>query len=160
VHVERNIGARSCNHCCSGRAIRWKISNECSSAVFIVLVENKWMNVHRNTTVFSNCWRKQLYVSALFWVSTWWRPTKKRAETCSCFLQQFEYTVVLRRTFIHLISSSIIPRTLRLSLDLLCFGTSFIVWQSKPTTTFRKLNLFPPSVEQMGAHLPIWVRRK
>jgi hypothetical protein len=38
-------------------------------------------------------------------VSTWWWPTQKRAETCSCFLQQFENTVVLRRTFIHLIST-------------------------------------------------------
>jgi hypothetical protein len=38
-------------------------------------------------------------------VSTWWWPTQKRAETCS-FLQQFENTVVLRRTFIHLISTS------------------------------------------------------
>jgi hypothetical protein len=27
----------------------------------------------------------------------------ERAETCSCFLQQFENTVVLRRTIIHLI---------------------------------------------------------
>jgi hypothetical protein len=29
----------------------------------------------------------------------------ERAGTCSCFLQQFENTVVLRRTFIHLIST-------------------------------------------------------
>jgi hypothetical protein len=33
-------------------------------------------------------------------------PPQKRAETCICFLQQFENTVVLRRTFIHLISTS------------------------------------------------------
>jgi hypothetical protein len=39
-------------------------------------------------------------------VSTWWWTTQKKAKTCSCFLQQFENTVVLRRTFIHLISSS------------------------------------------------------
>jgi hypothetical protein len=38
-------------------------------------------------------------------VSTWWWPTQKTAETCSS-LQQFENTVVLRRTFIHLISTS------------------------------------------------------
>jgi hypothetical protein len=31
---------------------------------------------------------------------------QERAETCSCFLQQFENAVVLRRTFIHLISTS------------------------------------------------------
>jgi hypothetical protein len=31
------------------------------------------------------------------------QPTQKRAETCSCFLQQFENTIVLRRTFVHLI---------------------------------------------------------
>jgi hypothetical protein len=41
--------------------------------------------------------------------STWLWPTQKRAETCSCFLQQFENTVVLRRTFIHLISASNLP---------------------------------------------------
>jgi hypothetical protein len=40
-------------------------------------------------------------------VSTWWWPIQKRAETCSCFLQQFENTVVLRRTFVHLISTII-----------------------------------------------------
>jgi hypothetical protein len=34
-------------------------------------------------------------------------PTQKRAETCSCFLQQIENTVVLRRKFILLISTSI-----------------------------------------------------
>jgi hypothetical protein len=33
-----------------------------------VLVEIKWINVLRNTTVFSICWRKQLHVSAHFWV--------------------------------------------------------------------------------------------
>jgi hypothetical protein len=38
-------------------------------------------------------------------VSTWWWSTQKRPETCSWFLQQFENTVVLRRTFIHLIST-------------------------------------------------------
>jgi hypothetical protein len=57
-----------------------------------LLVEIKWKNVGHNTTVFSNCWRKQLHVSA---------------EKCSCFLQQFENTVVLRRIFIHLNSTSI-----------------------------------------------------
>jgi hypothetical protein len=31
----------------------------------------------------------------------------EKAKTCSCFLQQFENTGVLRRTFIHLISTSI-----------------------------------------------------
>jgi hypothetical protein len=118
-----------------------------------ILVEIKCINVHRNTTVFSNCWRKLLHVSALFcvgdhqvetrisetthilqcghqdwgnkisfphsWcphcsmrvfsdilVSTWWLSTQERAETCSCFLQQFENTVVLQWTFIHLISTS------------------------------------------------------
>jgi hypothetical protein len=40
-------------------------------------------------------------------VSTWWWSTQKRAETCSCFLQQLENTVVLRRTFIHLISTGV-----------------------------------------------------
>jgi hypothetical protein len=35
---------------------------------YAVLAEIKWINVHRNTTVFSICWRKQLHVSALFWV--------------------------------------------------------------------------------------------
>jgi lysophospholipid acyltransferase (LPLAT)-like uncharacterized protein len=30
---------------------------------------NKCINVRRNTTVFSNCWRNQLHVSAFFWVS-------------------------------------------------------------------------------------------
>jgi hypothetical protein len=33
-----------------------------------ILVEFKCINVRRNTTVFSNYWRKQLHVSALFWV--------------------------------------------------------------------------------------------
>jgi hypothetical protein len=33
-----------------------------------MLVGIKWINVRRNTAVFSNCWRKQLHVSALFWV--------------------------------------------------------------------------------------------
>jgi hypothetical protein len=32
------------------------------------LVEIKCIHIRRNTTVFSNCWRKQLHVSALFWV--------------------------------------------------------------------------------------------
>jgi hypothetical protein len=31
-------------------------------------VEFKCVNVCRNTTVFWNCWRNQLHVSALFWV--------------------------------------------------------------------------------------------
>jgi hypothetical protein len=34
----------------------------------VVLVEIKCINVRRNTTVFSNCWRNQLHVSALLWV--------------------------------------------------------------------------------------------
>jgi hypothetical protein len=105
-----------------------------------MLVETKYINVRRNTTVFSNCWRNLLHVSALFWlghhqvetgisektrfpnswcphcsiwvfsdilVSTWWWPNQKRAETCSCFIQQIGNTVVLRRTFIHLICTSI-----------------------------------------------------
>jgi hypothetical protein len=33
-----------------------------------IIVEIKCINVRRNTTVFSNCWRKQLHVSALFWL--------------------------------------------------------------------------------------------
>jgi hypothetical protein len=33
-----------------------------------IIVEIRCVNVRRNTTVFSNCWRKQLHVSALFWV--------------------------------------------------------------------------------------------
>jgi hypothetical protein len=33
-----------------------------------ILVEIKCISVRRNTTVFSNCWRNQLHVSALFWV--------------------------------------------------------------------------------------------
>jgi hypothetical protein len=33
-----------------------------------MLVEIKWINVRRNTTVFSNRWWKQLHVSALFWL--------------------------------------------------------------------------------------------
>jgi hypothetical protein len=37
-------------------------------------------------------------------VSIRWRSIQKRAKTCSCFLQQLENTVVLWRTFIHLIS--------------------------------------------------------
>jgi hypothetical protein len=32
------------------------------------LVEIKCINFHHNTTVFSNCWRNQLHVSALFWM--------------------------------------------------------------------------------------------
>jgi hypothetical protein len=44
-----------------------------------MLVEIKWINVRRNTTVFSIC----------------------------CFLQQIEITVVLQRTFSHLTSTSI-----------------------------------------------------
>jgi hypothetical protein len=51
----------------------------------------------------------QLHVSTLFWVRH--HQVEKRAETFSCFLQQFENTVVLRRTFIHLISSSVVKRT-------------------------------------------------
>jgi hypothetical protein len=39
--------------------------------------------------------------------SNWLWPAQKRAETCSCFLQQFQNIVVLRRTFIHLISTII-----------------------------------------------------
>jgi hypothetical protein len=35
---------------------------------FSEIVEIKCINVRRNTTVFSNCRRKQLHVSALFWV--------------------------------------------------------------------------------------------
>jgi hypothetical protein len=33
-----------------------------------ILVEIKCINVHRYITVFSNCWKNQLHVSALFWV--------------------------------------------------------------------------------------------
>jgi hypothetical protein len=33
-----------------------------------LLVEVTCINVRRNTTVFSNCWRNQLHVSAFFWV--------------------------------------------------------------------------------------------
>ena len=51
-------------------------------------------------------------------------------------------------------------RTLRLGFDLLRFRTPFFVWHYEPTTTFRKMNLFPPSVEQMRTHLPLWVRQK
>jgi hypothetical protein len=40
-------------------------------------------------------------------VSTWWWHSQKRAETYSLFLQQFENTVVLRRPYTHLISTSI-----------------------------------------------------
>jgi hypothetical protein len=42
-----------------------KTSSELSTVS--LLVEIKCINVRRNTTVFSNCWRK-LHVSALFWV--------------------------------------------------------------------------------------------
>jgi hypothetical protein len=35
---------------------------------FSVLVEIKCINVRHNTTVFLNCWRTQLHVSALLWV--------------------------------------------------------------------------------------------
>jgi hypothetical protein len=51
---------------------------------------------HCSIWVFSD-----ILVSACLW------PIQKRAETCSWFLHQFENTVVLRRTFIHLISTSI-----------------------------------------------------
>jgi hypothetical protein len=37
-----------------------------SSSCDSLLVEIKCINVRRNTTVFSNCWRNQLHVSALF----------------------------------------------------------------------------------------------
>jgi hypothetical protein len=118
-----------------------------------ILVEIKCITVHRNTTVFSNCWRKQQHVLALFRVghhqvatgisekthtlqcghqewgneilcynvswcpqcsicvfsdipaSTWWWLTQKRAETCSRLVQQFENTVVLQRSYTHLIST-------------------------------------------------------
>jgi hypothetical protein len=43
---------------------RSAIARECT----VYLAEIKCINVRRNTTVFSNCWRKQLHVSALFWV--------------------------------------------------------------------------------------------
>jgi hypothetical protein len=33
-----------------------------------IAVEIKCINVRRNTTVFSNCWRRHLHVSALSWV--------------------------------------------------------------------------------------------
>jgi hypothetical protein len=42
-----------------------------------------------------------------FWSQPDDGPPRKRAETFSCFLQQFENAVVLRRTFIDLISTSI-----------------------------------------------------
>jgi hypothetical protein len=35
---------------------------------YCLLVWIKCINIRRKTTVFLNCWRKQLYVSALFWV--------------------------------------------------------------------------------------------
>jgi hypothetical protein len=54
------------------------------------------LDVHTSIRVFSD-----------ILISTWWWPTQKRAETCSCFLQQFENTVVLQRIFIHLIFTSI-----------------------------------------------------
>jgi hypothetical protein len=41
-----------------------RISPLCDS----IPVEIKCINVRRNTTVLSNCWRNQLHVSALFWV--------------------------------------------------------------------------------------------
>jgi hypothetical protein len=63
-----------------------------------ILVEIKCINIRRKTTVFSNCWRNQLHVSA---------------ETCSWFLQKFENTVVLRRTFIDLISTKTMDRIQR-----------------------------------------------
>jgi hypothetical protein len=56
---------------------------------------------------------KRLLLHCSIWVfpdvlvSTWWWATQKRAETCSCFLQEIENTIVLRRTFRHLISTSI-----------------------------------------------------
>jgi hypothetical protein len=133
-----------------------------------ILVEIKPINVCRNTTVFSNCWRNQLHVSALFWVghhqvetrilekthilqcghqewgneisfynvswcphcsiwvfsnilvSNWWWPTQKRAKTCNWFLQQFENTVVLRRTFTHLICTSMYSAAYWLGTSRLC----------------------------------------
>jgi hypothetical protein len=100
---------------CSGIHLTATLGNRSSAILWTwpLLVEIKCIyilvNVRRNTIVFSNSWRKQLHVSTLFCVghqvilvSTWWWHTQKRAETCSCFLQQFENTVVLRRTFIHL----------------------------------------------------------
>jgi hypothetical protein len=60
-----------------------------------------WFNTGRNW--YPHC---SIRVFSDILVSTWWWPTQKRAETCSWFLQQFENTVVLWRTFIHLISTS------------------------------------------------------
>jgi hypothetical protein len=45
------------------------VSLVASSPLFdSILVEIKCINVRSNTTVFSNCWRNQLHVSALLWV--------------------------------------------------------------------------------------------
>jgi hypothetical protein len=53
-------------------------------------------------------WTSRGYLKSSSWtLETWWWPNQKRAETFSCFLQQLKNTVVLRRTFIHLISTRI-----------------------------------------------------
>jgi hypothetical protein len=49
--------------------------------VVFILVEIKWINFRRNTTVFSICWRKQLHVSALFWVGHNHVETKTSGKT-------------------------------------------------------------------------------
>jgi hypothetical protein len=61
----------------------------------------------RSRSPNSWCPHCSVWVFSNILVSTWWWPTQKRAETCSCFLQQFENTVVLRLTFTHLISTII-----------------------------------------------------
>jgi hypothetical protein len=67
---------------------------------FQIVEENNYMFPH------SWCPHCSIWVFSDILVSTWWWHTQKRTETCSCFLQKFENTVVLGRTFIHLISTT------------------------------------------------------
>jgi hypothetical protein len=64
--------------CCRGLQRLWycrpksyniqQCIKQCALMFILSLVEIKWINVHRNTTVFSNFLRKQLHVLVLFWV--------------------------------------------------------------------------------------------
>jgi hypothetical protein len=63
--------------------------------------------VKRDLVPHTWCPHCSIWIFSDILVLTWWWPTQKRAETCSCFPQQFENTVVLRRTFIHSIPTSI-----------------------------------------------------
>jgi hypothetical protein len=49
-----------------------------------ILIEIKCINVHHITTIFPNCWRKQLHVSALFWVGHHQVETRISEKTRSC----------------------------------------------------------------------------